>query len=82
MHDHPVPSPAGFPVPTIPLPSPPAIDQRARADAALLVLAIGRGLTPEEVVIGCAHQFSPLLADPLERAEADAFVAMLAEVIA
>jgi hypothetical protein len=81
MQVNPIPSPAGFPVPAVPLPSPPAIGQQAREDAALVVLAIARGLTPEDVAIGCAHALAPLLDDPLERAEAHGFVSLLAAVL-
>jgi hypothetical protein len=81
MQKPPYPSPRGFIPTAVPLPPPPAIDQRARDDAALIILAIGRGMTPEETALGCAHALAPLLDDPLERAEANSFVSLLAELL-
>lgn len=54
-------------------------DRRERA--ALLVLGIGRGATPEELTTGIAADIVDAFADELERNEALAHVDLLLEVL-
>lgn len=57
------------------------IDPAVRRRAATLVLSIGRGLTPEDCAAGVPRHIVRLLDEPLERAEADAWVDLVADAL-
>lgn len=77
------PSPAGFVPTAVVLPARREdVPQERREHAALLVVAIGLGATPEDIAAGDLEAARVRLRDPLERAEALAHVDLLLSVLA
>ena len=74
----------GFPVDDVPLPAMPAgIPQNTQRHAAIVVMAIARGAIPEDLVPEPSAAVQGFFdSDELEREEALALVAILAEVLA
>lgn len=76
-------NPDGFDAGDVDLPDPhPAIAPERREAAALMVLAITRGATPEDNALGVSADTLAVFGDELERAEALAHVDLLAAVLA
>ena len=75
-------APAGFWPDGPPLPATRLdVDEERRERAALLVLAIGRYYTPDELVAGVPADITAAFRDDLERDEALAHVDLLLEVL-
>lgn len=69
---------AGFTVPRLELPRPAVpLASGARTAAAMIIAAVARGATPEDVMLGNV----PIVDDELERVEVLDFVDMLAAAV-